>query len=238
VGRIAGGTYKCNFDVEITRDVLRVVHEVKPNIIVFASGDADFVPLIQEVRQLGIRVEVAAFAETAGAEMLLKCSGFIDLAMYYESFLAAQDAQQEEHREAQYQKLIVSQELDLEEDDFITPTPRRSQVESPLQKEVSGRRTRRVPALPALDEEDTDASSEPSVPPVAMSTSASPLNTLTKSEMLSAHPKVQTMNSPQPSPGERSANAPINEQENTIPTTQEGEEATVALLETLDEQDG
>ncbi len=76
LGAIAGGTYKCNFDVEIAMDILKAIYQVKPDIIVLASGDADFVPLIQEVRRLGGRVEVAAFEETAGSDILLKCSGF------------------------------------------------------------------------------------------------------------------------------------------------------------------
>src|SRR5205807_759006 len=88
VGTIAGGTYKCNFDVEITMDVLKVVYQVKPDIIVLASGDADFVPLIQEVRKSGVRVEIAAFEESAGADVLLKSSGFIDVAVYYDAYLA------------------------------------------------------------------------------------------------------------------------------------------------------
>src|SRR4051812_45942085 len=40
VGTIAGGTYKCNFDVEITMDILRVVYQVKPDIIVLATSDS------------------------------------------------------------------------------------------------------------------------------------------------------------------------------------------------------
>ena len=88
VGTIAGGTYKCNFDVEITMDILKVVYQVKPDIIVLATGDSDFVSLIQEVRKSGIRVEVAAFEETAGADIMSKCSGFIDLAVYYDGYLA------------------------------------------------------------------------------------------------------------------------------------------------------
>src|SRR3989440_8333380 len=89
VGTIAGGTYKCNFDVEITMDVLKVVYQVKPDIIVLASGDSDFVSLIQEVRKSGVRVEVAAFEETAGADVLLKSSGYIDMAVYYDAYLTA-----------------------------------------------------------------------------------------------------------------------------------------------------
>ena len=96
MGTIAGGTYKCNFDVEITMDILRVMYQVKPDIIVLASGDSDFAPLIQEVRKSGVRVEVAAFEETTGPDILRKCSGFIDLAVYYETFLAAQDGKEDE----------------------------------------------------------------------------------------------------------------------------------------------
>src|SRR5438128_2554765 len=116
-GTIAGGTYKCNFDVEITMDMLKVVYQVKPDIIVLATGDSDFIPLIQEVRKSGIRVEVAAFEETAGPDIRLKCSGFIDLAVYYEDYLAAQNGEQgEESVEEQYKNLIQSQNGEQDEE--------------------------------------------------------------------------------------------------------------------------
>ena len=142
IGTIAGGTYKCNFDVEITMDILRIVYQVKPDIIVLASGDSDFVSLIQEVRKSGVRVEVAAFVETAGTGILSKCSGFIDLAVYYEGYLAAQDGEQDEQSigeqykdliqsqngeqgedsiAEQVQNLIQSQESDLDEDEVPLP---------------------------------------------------------------------------------------------------------------------
>lgn len=111
LGTIAGGTYKCNFDVEIAMDVLKAVYQVKPDIIVLATGDADFVSLILEVRKSGVRVEVAAFEETAGIEILSKCSGFINLGVYYDGYLAAQDGEQEKERMTeQYTDLIQSQQ--------------------------------------------------------------------------------------------------------------------------------
>lgn len=61
-GNVIGRTYTCSFAVEMTMDILRVVHEVKPEIVVLATNDADFVPLILDLRKRGIRVEVAAFA--------------------------------------------------------------------------------------------------------------------------------------------------------------------------------
>ncbi len=79
VGTIAGDSYKCNLDIEIAMDVTKIVYQVKPDIVVLATGDGDFVPLIQQLRQFGIRVEVASFKSSAAREIILKCSGFIDL---------------------------------------------------------------------------------------------------------------------------------------------------------------
>ena len=160
VGTIAGGTYKCNFDVEITMDILKVVYQVKPDIIVLASGDSDFVSLIQEVRKSGIRVEVAAFEETAGTDIMSKCSGFIDLAVYYEGYLAAQNGEQEEESIAeQYKDLIQSQHGEQGEDGIA------EQVEGLIQPQGSGldevevklpvdqvEKQTRVPAPEVIDE--------------------------------------------------------------------------------------
>ena len=116
-GNIAGETYKCNFDVEITMDVLKTIYHVKPDIIVLATGDSDFVPLIQEVRKSGVRVEVAAFVENAGTDIMLKSSGFIDLAVYYEDYLATQNGQQRANSiDERYQKLIQSQNAEQDEE--------------------------------------------------------------------------------------------------------------------------
>lgn len=83
VGAFAGDTYKCDFDVEITLDLMQTAEIVKPDIIVLLSGDKDFIPVILALRQRGIRVEVAAFpGVNAAREVMLKASGFIDLHAY------------------------------------------------------------------------------------------------------------------------------------------------------------
>ncbi|MBV5310265.1 NYN domain-containing protein, partial [Chromatium okenii] len=83
VGALAGDTYKCDFDVEITLELMRTAEIVQPDIIVLASGDKDFIPVILELRRRGIRVEVAAFAGiNAAREVMLKASGFINICRY------------------------------------------------------------------------------------------------------------------------------------------------------------
>jgi len=132
VGTIAGGTYKCNFDVEITMDILKVVYQVKPDIIVLASGDSDFISLIQEVRKSGIRVEVAAFEETAGADIMSKCSGFIDLAVYYDGYLASQNGNQGEESIAEHYKDLIQSQNDDQGEESIA-----DQIQELMQSEVS-----------------------------------------------------------------------------------------------------
>ncbi len=83
LGAFAGDSYKCDFDVEITLDLMRTAEIVKPDIIVLISGDKDFIPVILELRKRGIRVEVAATSGVnAAREVMQKASGFIDLGEY------------------------------------------------------------------------------------------------------------------------------------------------------------
>lgn len=82
IGKPNETTYKCDFDVELAMDVVRVAEKIKPNIIVLASGDGDFVPLVEYVRSQGIRVEVAGFPGDTAKDLRLKCSGFINLEEY------------------------------------------------------------------------------------------------------------------------------------------------------------
>ncbi|MCC7279611.1 MAG: NYN domain-containing protein [Chromatiaceae bacterium] len=93
VGAIAGDSYRCNLDVEVTLEMMRTAEIVKPDIIVLISGDKDFIPVILELRRRGIRVEVAAFpAHNAAREVMLKASGFIDLERYRQHRWEARDS--------------------------------------------------------------------------------------------------------------------------------------------------
>ena len=79
VGTIAGETYKCDFDVEMTLDISRIAYSNAPDIIVLVSGDGDFIPIVLDMRSRGIRVEVAAFEVAMSHQLALKSSGFINL---------------------------------------------------------------------------------------------------------------------------------------------------------------
>src|SRR5208282_367239 len=61
-----GRHYKANVDVLMAIDAVELSIEMRPEIVVLVTGDADFVHLALQLRRRGIRVEVAATAQTLG----------------------------------------------------------------------------------------------------------------------------------------------------------------------------
>jgi len=79
VGTPAGNSYKCDFDVEMTLDMVRASFDIAPDIVVIASGDGDFIPVVELLRNKGIRVEAASFAGSMSQFLFSRCSGCICL---------------------------------------------------------------------------------------------------------------------------------------------------------------
>lgn len=79
MGKIAGDSYKSNVDVEMCIDIMRSAQEIRPDIIVLCSGDGDFLPVVRELRRMGIRAEVASFEKSADTALGYEASGFISL---------------------------------------------------------------------------------------------------------------------------------------------------------------
>ena len=79
-GKLAeNGLSRCNMDVEIALDVLDFARNVRPDTVIIASGDGDFIPVVQRLRDMGIRVEVAATKANGSNELREWASGFVDL---------------------------------------------------------------------------------------------------------------------------------------------------------------
>jgi len=75
----AGGMKKADWDVGITVDAIRLAP--RTDSIVLITGDGDFIPLIEYLKegQFGIQVEVMAFGRSASAKLKEKADEFIDL---------------------------------------------------------------------------------------------------------------------------------------------------------------
>lgn len=72
-----GGLKKADWDVGIVIDAVRTAASV--DVIVLASGDGDFVSLVEYLKNQGKKVEVVAFNRSASGELIESADEFIDL---------------------------------------------------------------------------------------------------------------------------------------------------------------
>ncbi|MBA3962510.1 MAG: NYN domain-containing protein [Chthoniobacterales bacterium] len=80
------GHYKANVDVMMAIDALELVTEMRPEIVILVSGDADFAYLATKLRRRGIRVEVASVAQNLGNVLKSAANSVIDLAPLFRTF--------------------------------------------------------------------------------------------------------------------------------------------------------
>jgi len=72
-----GGLKKADWDVGITVDAIRIAPSI--DTIVLASGDGDFIQLVEYLKNQGKRVEVIAFSHSASSKLKEVADEFIDL---------------------------------------------------------------------------------------------------------------------------------------------------------------
>jgi uncharacterized LabA/DUF88 family protein len=72
-----GGMKKADWDVGIVVDAIRTSASL--DVIVICSGDGDFHPLVEYLKNQGKRVEVLAFGKTTSSKLKETADEFIDL---------------------------------------------------------------------------------------------------------------------------------------------------------------
>jgi len=72
-----GGAKKADWDVGIVIDAIRTSPSV--DVIVLCSGDGDFIPLVEYLKNRGKRIEVIAFGKTTSSKLKEVADEFIDL---------------------------------------------------------------------------------------------------------------------------------------------------------------
>ena len=72
-----GGMKKADWDVGIVIDAIRTASSL--DVIILCSGDGDFVPLVEYLKNQGKRVEVIAFGKTTSSRLKETADEFIDL---------------------------------------------------------------------------------------------------------------------------------------------------------------
>lgn len=80
-----GGLKKADWDVGLAIDAVRLASSV--DVIVLMSGDGDFIPLVEFLKNKGTQVEVMAFGKSASSKLQEVADYFIDLSQAPEKYL-------------------------------------------------------------------------------------------------------------------------------------------------------
>ncbi len=72
-----GGAKKADWDVGLAVDAIKLASKV--DAIVLATGDGDFIPLVEYVKSLGCQVEVITFGRSASSRLREVVDDFIDM---------------------------------------------------------------------------------------------------------------------------------------------------------------
>lgn len=72
-----GGMKKADWDVGIVVDAIRTAASL--DVIILCSGDGDFIPLVDYLKNQGKRVEILAFGKTTSSKLKEAADEFIDL---------------------------------------------------------------------------------------------------------------------------------------------------------------
>lgn len=72
-----GGAKKADWDVGIVIDAIRTAPSL--DVIILVSGDGDFIPLVEYLKNQGKRVEVMAFGKTTSGKIKEVADEFIDM---------------------------------------------------------------------------------------------------------------------------------------------------------------
>jgi uncharacterized LabA/DUF88 family protein len=141
------GHYKANVDVMMAIDAIELSIEIRPDVVILVTGDADFAYLATKLRRHGIRVEVASVAANLGHILRSAANDVIDLAGLFRTFeiISPRDSGRAPvGGQATRSQPRVPNERVTKVQDAPAPTPTSHQTQSTL-----GRRRRRPRYRPA-----------------------------------------------------------------------------------------
>lgn len=81
----SGGAKKADWDVGLAIDAIKASNKV--DAVVIASGDGDFVPLAEYLKNTGCQVEVVSFGRSSSSKLMEAADDFIDMDKETSKFL-------------------------------------------------------------------------------------------------------------------------------------------------------
>jgi uncharacterized LabA/DUF88 family protein len=72
-----GGAKKGDWDVGIVMDIIKLMPKL--DVVILASGDGDYIPLLEYLQVSGVRVELVSFGKSTSSKMRELVDGYLDL---------------------------------------------------------------------------------------------------------------------------------------------------------------
>lgn len=85
VQEFSSGAKKADWDVGMTVDAIAISPRV--DVVILATGDGDFVPLVEYLRSHGVISEVISFAESTSQALRESADAFLDMSVEVDRFL-------------------------------------------------------------------------------------------------------------------------------------------------------
>ncbi len=80
-----GGAKKGDWDVGIVMDIIKLVPKL--DVVILASGDGDYIPLLEYLQIQGVRVELVSFGKSTSSKMREIVDSYLDLDTDIRKFL-------------------------------------------------------------------------------------------------------------------------------------------------------
>lgn len=80
-----GGTKKGDWDVGIVMDIIKLLPKL--DVVVLASGDGDYIPLLEYLQIQGVRVELVSFGKSTSGKMREIVDYYLDLDLESRKYL-------------------------------------------------------------------------------------------------------------------------------------------------------
>ena len=105
-----GGAKKADWDVGLAVDAIKLANKV--DSIILATGDGDFIPLVEYIKCLGCQVEVISFGRSASSKLRESVDDFIDIDENPHEFLIGYKTSKRKNNPRKQMKRIAGTDTD------------------------------------------------------------------------------------------------------------------------------
>ncbi len=105
-----GGAKKADWDVGLAVDAIKLASKV--DSIILATGDGDFIPLVEYIKSLGCQVEIISFGRSASSRLRESVDDFIDIDENPQEFLIGYKTSKRKNNSRKHIKRISGTDTD------------------------------------------------------------------------------------------------------------------------------